>query len=310
MIPQPNELDLVDGLIQVEGVGNNLKSTHNPTTGWKLNFPNPPVKIYIQDELTFVDNKFLELEAWCNFYGDNIQDVTFYTDVQHLEKFYPICNFVYYPDFSCMHMQDIKKQNIQFEFCKKEYAFLCLNFNLRSHRDTVVKLLQSFPNRLISYKARNWHLPDFADLSMEEYRDYELNHSNILRNTANLLKLKPVFDKCQFSVVTETRYDLPCTFITEKTTQCFVALHPALYVSNKNHVASLRNYGFDVFDDIFDHSYDTLDNEIRIKTMIEANKDVLTYGIDNYDNLKDRLISNRNHYLNEQNTLYKIEKRY
>ena len=44
MIPQPNELDLVDGLIQVEGVGNNLKSTHNPTTGWKLNFPNPPIK--------------------------------------------------------------------------------------------------------------------------------------------------------------------------------------------------------------------------------------------------------------------------
>ena len=176
-------------------------------------------------------------------------------------------------------------------------------------RDITVQKLQNYPNRLISYKARNWHLPNFTDLSMSEYRDYELNNINILKNTANLLRLKPIFERCQFSVVTETRYDLPYTFITEKTTQCFVSLHPALYVSNKYHVASMRDYGFDMFDDIFDHSYDNLDNDIRLNSMIESNKNILTNGIKHYDQLENRLKANRNHYFNEQNNIYKMEKR-
>ena len=310
MIPHPHDLSLKPGLIQVQGKGNNLKTTHDPKTGWKLNYPNPPVKIYIQDELTFVNGKMLEIENYIKYYGESIKDVTFYTDVQGLEKTYKNLNFVYYPDFSCLHMQDLKRHNVHFTFNeKKEFIFLCLNFNVRLHRDLTVKLLQKFPSKLISYKARNWHLSEFTDMSMDEYRDYELNNVDILKNTANLLKLKPIFERCQFSVVTETRYDLPYTFITEKTTQCFVSLHPALYVSNKYHVASMRDYGFDMFDDIFDHSYDNLNDDIRLNSMIEANKNVLTHGIKDYDKLENRLKANRNHYFDVQNKIYKLEKR-
>jgi len=310
MIPEPHELNLKPGLIQVQGREDNLKSTHNPETGWKLNYPATPVKIYIQDELTFVDGKVLEIENYIKYYGESIKDVTIYTDVQGLEKTYTNLNFVYYPDFSCLHMQDLKRNNVNFNYSnKKDYNFLCLNFNIRTHRDCTVRALENYPSRLISYKARNWHLPNFTDLSMNEYRDYELNNINILKNTANLLRLKPIFERCQFSVVTETRYDLPYTFITEKTTQCFVSLHPALYVSNKYHVASMRDYGFDMFDDIFDHSYDNLDNDIRLNSMIESNKNILTNGIKHYDQLENRLKANRNHYFNEQNNIYKMEKR-
>tara|TARA_B100001057_G_scaffold378360_1_gene383726 strand:- start:668 stop:1600 length:933 start_codon:yes stop_codon:yes gene_type:complete len=310
MIPHPHVLGLKPGLIQVEGQGDNLKSTHNPNTGWRLNYPVPPVKIYIQDELTFVNGKVLEIENYIKHYGESIKDVIIYTDVQGLENTYKTLNFYYYPDFSCLHMQDLKRHNINFNFSdKKQFVFLCLNFNIRSHRDRTVNLLQNFPSRLISYKARNWHLPDFTDLSMAEYRDYELYNKNILKNTANLLGLKPIFEKCQFSVVTETRYNLPYTFITEKTTQCFVTLHPALYVSNKYHVASMRDYGFDMFDDIFDHSYDNLNDDIRLNYMIDSNKDVLTNGIKDYHKLENRLIANRNHYFNEQNNIYKMQKR-
>jgi hypothetical protein len=90
---------------------------------------------------------------------------------------------------------------------------------------------------------------------------------------------------------------LPFDFVTEKTTQCWLALHPALYVSNKGHVQQLRDWGFDVFDDVFDHSYDTVENDIRINTMIQTNKDVLTLGINNYKSLESRLLANRDRYL-------------
>ena len=71
----------------------------------------------------------------------------------------------------------------------------------------------------------------------------------------------------------------------------------------------MRDYGFDMFDDIFDHSYDNLDNDIRLNSMIESNKNILTNGIKHYDQLENRLKANRNHYFNEQNNIYKMEKR-
>jgi len=43
--------------------------------------------------------------------------------------------------------------------------------------------------------------------------------------------------------------------------------------------------------------------------MIESNKNILTNGIKHYDQLENRLKANRNHYFNEQNNIYKMEKR-
>jgi len=95
---------------------------------------------------------------------------------------------------------------------------------------------------------------------------------------------------------------LPYDFITEKTTQCFVALHPALYVSNRGHVQELRNCGFDVFD----HSYDTVEDDKRIEHMVESNRLVLEKGIPNYGDLKDRLLDNRRHYLDPNCKIYEV----
>jgi len=74
-------------------------------------------------------------------------------------------------------------------------------------------------------------------------------------------------------------------------------LHPALYVSNKGHVQILRDWGFDVFDDVFDHSYDLLDNDHRLSVLVESNREVLTHGIKDFSSLRDRLLKNRFHYI-------------
>ena len=54
-------------------------------------------------------------------------------------------------------------------------------------------------------------------------------------------------------------------FFTEKTAKAFVGLQLPLFVAPAGFVQQLRNFGFDVFDDFFDHSYDRVDDvELRI----------------------------------------------
>jgi len=299
------------GMKQLKKVNNELVVLHNPESGWPIITPKSPCSIWLQDDLTFVDGKIAEIENYIEYYKDDIKDVTFYVWHRYLEKLYPKLNFIYFPKFHYDHRKDAVKQNVpdKFNFSDtKQYVFMCLNMNRRKHRDRAVKLLQTFPNRLISYKAANWQIFEHDnDIDIDGYANLNLTHPEMLSNTYNLLQLQPVYQKCQFSVVTETRYNLRFDFITEKTTQCFLALHPALYVSNQGHVQMLRDYGFDVFDDVFDHSYDGLGEGTRINYLVESNKDVLTNGIPNYTDLKQRLLANRNHYLSEDCPLIKIK---
>ena len=75
-----------------------------------------------------------------------------------------------------------------------------------------------------------------------------------------------------------------------------MALHPALYVSNKYHVAMLRDWGFDVFDDVFDHTYDNEGDATRIDSMFQKNHEILSHGFPINDDIKIRLEKNRTHY--------------
>ena len=61
----------------------------------------------------------------------------------------------------------------------------------------------------------------------------------------------------------------------------------------------LRDWGFDVFDDIFDHSYDTVENSERVNKLLNDNKSILSNGLQLTDNIKSRLINNRNYYFTE-----------
>lgn len=289
------------GLIQTSGYGDTLTALHDPATGWPLEYPDAPAKIWLQDDLTYRNGRVVELENYITYYGQDINQIKIYTWHKYLSNLYPNLNLIYYPRFHWEHCTDAIKHQVAdyFNFTtEKEFVFLCLNMNRRRHRDATVKLLEHFPKRLISYKSIGWDLHIHSqDWDKSYYINANITHDGILRNTANLVQLQPVYQQCQFSVVTETRYELPYDFVTEKTTQCWLALHPALYVSNKGHVQILRDWEFDVFDDVFDHSYDLLDNDRRLSVLVESNREVLTHGIKDFSSLRDRLLKNRLHYI-------------
>jgi len=74
------------------------------------------------------------------------------------------------------------------------------------------------------------------------------------------------FFRCLINVITETSSQLDANswreiFLTEKTFKAFAYRQLPLWFAVPHTVQSVRDLGFDVFDDIIDHSYDLIDDE-------------------------------------------------
>jgi len=303
---------LLCGLKQLNPAGGWFK--HDPHTGWQID--TPPIdecqQIYLQDDLTYKGDKVIELENYIRHYGTDIGKITFYTWHKGLKNVYPSLNLVWYPFFLKQHLDDaIAHKDVltdNFNFDQKTEKFLCLNARIRPHRDVVFKKIRDNKNCLSSYTHRGIKSTLSDDWSVSDYRDWNLKRSDYLRNTKNLLVASPLYNQTSFSLVTETRATLPFDFFTEKTTQCFLALHPALFVSNQNHVKILREWGFDLFDDIFDHSYDLVDNDSRIDKLFKDNTDIINKGLVINHDIQTRLLKNRELYFTKFSEVVAINK--
>lgn len=113
-----------------------------------------------------------------------------------------------------------------------------------------------------------------------------------------------VYDNTLINLITETYYFpeynfVDETFITEKTWKVFTAGQIPVIIGPKGLVSRLRSLGFDMFDDIIDHSYDTADDSERLFLAIESmHKLMSTVDIQklNFSTLKRRMF-NRKQYL-------------
>jgi len=301
---------------------------HDIEKGWPINcipFEGINIHIWFQDDLTFFKNKFVELEYYKDYYKNDIKNIFFYIWHEKIVELHPDLNIVVFPKFLIDHWINASNNTAllteSFNFKKKSQQVLCLNGNRRAHRDAVFFKISNNKNMIWSYLSRKVKIPTETKWSRDHYQNWHDIDENIsyityyepqkvkstsndprqqslLRNTKNLLMAKDLYNTTCFSLVTETRYNLPCDFVTEKTTQCWLALHPALYVSNRYHVAYIRDWGFDVFDDLFNHSYDSASDSDRINILFKDNASQLNNGIVITDNIKKRLLKNREHYFN------------
>ena len=83
------------------------------------------------------------------------------------------------------------------------------------------------------------------------------------RNFDSNIKLNQIIMDSKFSIVLETYFDRNeiITF-SEKIFRCLKLPRPWIMFAMKNAVQNLREMGFDVLDDLIDHSYDTIDFDI------------------------------------------------
>jgi len=109
--------------------------------------------------------------------------------------------------------------------------------------------------------------------------------------------VKETYENTYFNIVTETEFQSETNHITEKSFKPFVTYQFPLILASPRHILNIRRkYGFDMFDDVIDHSYDLESNHrdrlfkfVKEIKRIHNNKD---FFIDFYEKNKDRFIKN------------------
>lgn len=154
----------------------------------------------------------------------------------------------------------------------KPYQFLFLNGRSRPHRRA---LINEFGQRGLLARALWTNLDSHAGPVHLLPPQYEVDQFQAHMNTTatgfvknqlfnNLwgeiyIKSEPYIDT-YFSVVTETVFDYPHSFRTEKIAKPLTQGHPWIAVANPGFYRDLRNLGFKTFGHVIDESFDTIDN--------------------------------------------------
>lgn len=107
--------------------------------------------------------------------------------------------------------------------------------------------------------------------------EYDIYDSIDNDNVGNFeKKLSGYYKNTFIEIISETTYTEKSFLITEKTQNSVFGCNFPIWISSPGTVKFLRNMGLDVFDDVIDHSYDTIENPInRLYQAISNNKDIL-----------------------------------
>ena len=107
--------------------------------------------------------------------------------------------------------------------------------------------------------------------------------------------LNSIILKTKYSIVLETYFDSNfCITFSEKIFRCLKLPRPWVLFCNLNAVSKLREYGFDVLDDIVDHRYDSIIDPRQRETAILNQCEVLN-NLEYTPSLMSRLEQSANH---------------
>lgn len=150
--------------------------------------------------------------------------------------------------------------------------FMSLNNKAHPHRCAVMDELVRRGMDKDAYIS--WHEPDAEfhwqhwfprKLEVDNYRKYETKNEN-----ASSYKWSETFEKVMsdsfMSLITESTMDSP--FLTEKTFQQIFYKRPFLSFSTAKVYAELDKLGFKRYDEIFDYSFDDVEDDIQRGMMI------------------------------------------
>lgn len=193
-----------------------------------------------------------------------------------------------------------------------DQIFLCLNRHTRTHR--VVLLSYLFGNKLDSHgrisflnsvdptckpmandfldqvnwefdpgrhdQARSKMISGYQkirqnpDLAQDSYEIYPRPQDN-LYNFTN--KLQKHYQNTFVEIIAETNFSGPAYQLTEKTFHCFFGCNFPILLSGMGAVQHLREAGFDMYDDVVCHDYDSMINPVdRLTAAVDLNRQLLT----------------------------------
>lgn len=214
-------------------------------------------------------------------------------------------NLVYFPIFLASECQEFIEQNIETNWKNKTATFNFAINKSRIHRKLLLKEIKRLNLKNYTYSLA-WQYNDVNDIPVTDFRfGPEVQLGQSIKNgnfknaeTYNKLLKQKVFEPSCISIITEPCYYEKEALLTEKTFMAIIGGTLPIWFGGWKNASALRDLGFDVFDDIIDHSYESIEDprdrcvqslELNlhlfesievVKTILEDNQTRLQHNVD------------------------------
>lgn len=302
------------------------------------------VVLGVKDHLTTGDfNPWLEEKPkMVKYFNDMFKTYSdkqfvFFTSLENLDQYIKEPNVVIIPwggDITNQKFEYSKLEPVLDKNLNSKFNYVSLNRNKRSHRAFLVSLLyaENFDHSgLIScmFKDEIDDVKNYLNWPLDIATGHIVNMGfDLLKSSSTLLsdskeiyvkssndnvtnfneKLRQYYQQTFLEIITETSCTEKCFNLTEKTLNSIYGCNFPILISSAGSVKFLRDMGLDLFDDIVDHSYDSIENPIdRIKQALYNNKHLLTdneYIKSIWIKSRDRFLSNINFAKSEMYNYY------
>jgi hypothetical protein len=219
---------------------------------------------------------------------------------------------------------------------QRPYEFLFLNGRLRPHRKALIDGLRdqellahalwtnlgsdvemAFTSKLTTLATEPIRLlpPEYeiararGNITPELLANSGFVKHKLFNNTWGDAIVNPrCYTDTWYSLVTETIFDYPYSFRTEKIYKPIMMAHPFVVAANAGYLRDLHNAGFQTFDSIIDERYDQIDcPHARIQRIIETVRYISRGGAEHFwEATRDICKYNQQHlveYNQQQRTL-------
>jgi hypothetical protein len=201
------------------------------------------------------------------------------------------------PVYLAAEVEEFNRQKIRPNWSNKTH---CFNFMINKPRLNRIRLLEYVEREQLTNRlyALPWRHSDYASIPVTDYRIGEevvLDQGVKNRHYPNALTYqqllqRQVFEPTCVSLITEPCYLEREIMITEKTVMAMYAGTLPVWVGGWRLPDAMRDLGFDVFDDIVDHSYSTLADPVaRLDQALIKNQRLLT----DFDLVRDFIAVNQ-----------------
>ena len=289
--------------------------------------------IFLNEHEYETEEYFVLINDYCNLKNYNLEQIYLmnnnYRFKEYKEKYYSNIN-VYSLNFLLKFIsRHLIEFNSKYVTNKQSEFFLCHNRSTKAHRYIILALMIKYDiikevdwslvmgwNRILNPQG-NFYEAILNQDEIESLKDeisyletIEVKRSKYEKeydwfkneeisggfNWGVVYELK-TYENSYVNIVTESNFLVNEIHHTEKSIKPFYFYQFPIYLASYNHVKELKErFGFDMFDDVIDHSYDNeLDNRKRLLMVFEE--------IKRLNSMKDDLIQfyNKNRYRFERN---------
>lgn len=214
---------------------------------------------------------------------------------------------------------DINNESLYLEECKMKFCHL--NYTHRMHRQLFSKFLikenlvknnlisindgvhltsekLNYPKKVLGkpfhYRSDWFYSKKLLDLWREVPLEFNKHPDTEKGNGLPFLKF---IHKASINIISETVFDYPYPYYTEKTVQAILSKRPFICIGSAGNLQNLKEKGFKTFASEFNEDYDTMTDpnqrlEAIMQLVLELNKKSQQELIDMCNNMEDTLIHN------------------